>query len=338
MNEHDREPIITIALMAALADGHASEAEKGALRAASYRLGTTAFDAIDARVAAGNLDLDTVVAQLSSAESRAIAYDTAVAACHADGPSTPAETGFLMRLAGALQLGREATRRVDEQAEALGVAVTNVATPASGAAVFGSPAPLSVPVPVAGSAPAATPGTAAAPGTLRNHDELIQQQAVLTAALELLPERLSTLAVLPLQGRMVYRIAQSYGHTLDSRQWMELAGAMGLGAAGQVVERTVSRLLGGLVKGVLGGMAGGATGLASAAAVTFAATYALGHAANQYYARGRTMSGEDLRTLFAKLQGDAQQLFPKLQGQVQQKASTVNLQQLIAQVKGGPTP
>jgi hypothetical protein len=89
---------------------------------------------------------------------------------------------------------------------------------------------------------------------------------------------------------------------------------------------------------VLGGRAGGATGLASAAAVTFAATYALGHAANQYYARGRTMSGADLRTLFTKLQGDAQQLFPRLQGQVQQQASTVNLQQVIAQVKGGPTP
>jgi hypothetical protein len=50
------------------------------------------------------------------------------------------------------------------------------------------------------------------------------------------------------------------------------------------------------------------------------------------------MSGADLRTLFTKLQGDAQQLFPKLQGQVQQQASTVNMQQLIAQVKGGPTP
>jgi uncharacterized protein (DUF697 family)/tellurite resistance protein len=331
MNEHDREPIITLALMAALADGHASEAEKGALRAASYRLGTTAFDAIDARVAAGSVDLDAVAAQLSGPEARAIAYDTAVAACHADGPSTPAETAFLMRLAGALHLGREATRRVDEQAEALGAAVTNVAgPPLVGAAVVGSAAPLAVPVPV--------PAAAGAPGALRNHDALIQQQAVLTAALELLPERLSTLAVLPLQGRMVYRIAQSYGHSLDSRQWMELAGAMGLGAAGQVVERTVSRLLGGLVKGVLGGMAGGATGLASAAAVTFAATYALGHAANQYYARGRTMSGEDLRALFTKLQGDAQQLFPKLQGQVQQQASTVNLQQVLAQVKGGPSP
>lgn len=337
MNEHDREPIITLALMAALADGHASDAEKGALRAASYRLGTTAFDAIDARVAAGTVDLDAVVAQLSSAEARAVAYDTAVAACHADGPSTPAETAFLLRLAGALQLGREATRRVDEQAEALGAAVTDVASPLPAGGVFGAAAPLAVPATVAAPPAVATAG-AAAPGAMRNHDELIQKQAVLTAALELLPERLSTLAVLPLQGRMVYRIAQSYGHTLDSRQWMELAGAMGLGAAGQVVERTVSRLLGGLVKGVLGGMAGGATGLASAAAVTFAATYALGHAANQYYARGRTMSGADLRTLFTKLQGDAQQLFPRLQGQVQQQASTVNLQQVISEVKGGPAP
>lgn len=319
MNEQDREPIIALALMAALADGHASEAEKSALRAAAYRLGTTDFDTIAARVGAGGGDVTPFVAKLSSAEAREIAYDTAVAACHADGPSSPAETIFLMRLAGALRIGQETTRQSDEQGEALGAAVANIGSPASAPGVT-----------------AAVPATSAPVGSLRNHDDLIQQQAVLTAALELLPERLSTLAVLPLQGRMVYRIAQSYGHTLDSRQIAELAGAMGLGAAGQVLERTVTRMLGGLAKGLLGGMAGGAAGLASAAAVTFAATYALGHAANQYYSRGRTMSGQDMRTLFAKLQGDAQQLFPRLQNQVQQQASTLNLQQVIAQVKGEP--
>lgn len=316
MNEQDRDPIITIALMAALADGAMTDAEKGALRAAAYRLGIQDFDGIAQRVAAGSLDLNSVVARLSDADARAAAYDTAAAACHADGPASPQEAAFLGRLATALGLAGDAAGATNAQAGALGAAV---ATPS-----FESDATAA-----SGAAPAAASG-------LKDHDDFIQKQAVLTAALELLPERLSTLAVLPLQGRMVYRIAQSYGYTLDSRQVAELAGAVGLGAAGQVVERTVSRLLGGLAKGLLGGMVGGATGLASAAAVTFAATYALGHAANQYYSRGRQMSSDDMRTLFAKLQADATQLFPKLQNQVRQQASTLNLQQVIAQVKGGP--
>jgi uncharacterized protein (DUF697 family)/tellurite resistance protein len=316
MNEQDRDPIITIALMAALSDGAMTDAEKGALRAAAYRLGIQDFDGIAQRVAAGSLDLDAVVARLSDADARAAAYDTAAAACHADGPASPREAAFLGRLATALGLAGDAAGATNAQAGALGAAVATPSDEGGTSAASG-----------------ATPGSAAG---LKDHDDFIQKQAIVTAALELLPERLSTLAVLPLQGRMVYRIAQSYGYTLDSRQVAELAGAVGLGAAGQVVERTVSRLLGGLAKGLLGGMVGGATGLASSAAVTFAATYALGHAANQYYSRGRQMSSDDMRALFAKLQGDAAQLFPRLQNQVRQQASTLNLQQVIAQVKGGP--
>jgi uncharacterized protein (DUF697 family)/tellurite resistance protein len=313
MNEQDRDPIITIALMAALADGAMSDAEKGALRAAAYRLGVQDFDGIAQRVAAGTQDLGAVVAQLSGADAREAAYDTAAAACHADGPASPQEAAFLGRLATALGLAGDAAGATNAQAGVLGAAV---ASPSSGT----------------------TAGATGSPGALQNHDEFIQKQAIITAALELLPERLSTLAVLPMQGRMVYRIAQSYGYTLDSRQVAELAAAVGLGAAGQVVERTVSRLLGGLAKGLLGGMVGGATSLASAAGVTFAATYALGHAANQYYARGRQMSSDDMRSLFGKLQGDAQQIFPRVQNQVRQQASTLNLQQVIAQVRGGAVP
>ncbi len=324
MNEQDREPIVTIALLAALADGRMSDAEKGALRAAAYRLGVANFDAIADGMAGGAAarggapDLASIVARLSDADARTAAYETAAAACHADGPASPAEAAFLGRLAVALGLTGEAASTVDAQTESL---AAGVASPGQ----VGDVAPV----------PAATMAATAA-GALRDHDAFIQQQAIYTAALELLPERISTLAVLPLQGRMVYRIAQSYGHTLDSRQWLDLAGAVGLGAAGQVVERTVTRLLGGLAKGLLGGMVGGAAGLASAAAVTFAATYALGHAANQYYAKGRQLSTDDMRGLFAKFQADAQQLFPKLQGQVQRQARTMNLQQVIAQVRGGP--
>lgn len=319
MNDQDRIPIVTIAVLAAAADGRLTGEERDALRAAAARLGVSEFDDLVAR--AGSQDLGAIVAGLSGSEARAAAYDMAAAACHADGPASPAEAAFLGRLAVALGLTDDAAGAVNAQAGEIAAAVASPAT-ADGSNVAST---------VAG-APSSS-GVAT-----RDHAALIQQQAVYAAALEMLPERLSTLAVLPLQGRMVYRIAQSYGHTLDARQVAELAGVVGLGAAGQVVERTVSRLLGGLAKGLLGGMVGGATGLASAAAVTFASTYALGHVANQYYAQGRQLSADDLRGLFKRFQGDAQQLFPKLQSQVQQQSRALNLQQVIADVKSGPRP
>ncbi|HWA56222.1 MAG TPA: TerB family tellurite resistance protein [Gemmatimonadales bacterium] len=164
-------------------------------------------------------------------------------------------------------------------------------------------------------------------------DEWIQQQAVIAAALELLPEKLANLAILPVQLRMVYRIGQQHGQALDANQVMDLAGALGIGAAAQVVEGTVRKIFGGLTKGIFGGMVGGAAGLAAGAAVTFASTYALGHVAQQYYAQGRSLSTADLKQLFTRFQGEAQALFPKLQDQVQSQAKTLNLQNLMSSLR-----
>ena len=137
---------------------------------------------------------------------------------------------------------------------------------------------------------------------------------MLTAALELLPDRLANVAILPLQLRLVYEIGQRHGQQLDANQVKDLAGTFGLGAAAQVVEGLVRKVLGGVASGLLGGLLGGATGLAAGAAVTFAATYALGHAAEQYYAQGRKLSAEDLRALFTRFQGEAQALLPQVAG------------------------
>jgi uncharacterized protein (DUF697 family) len=112
---------------------------------------------------------------------------------------------------------------------------------------------------------------------------------------------------------------------MDANQAKDLAGALGIGAAAQVAEGAVRKLLGGL----LGGMIGGTTGLAAGAAVTFASTYALGHVAKQYYAQGRNLSGEDLRALFTRFQGEAKALFPKIEQQVHAQAGAINVKQLL---------
>ncbi len=293
MTESDREPIATIALLAALADGQATPHERTQLQQALARLGVTNLEAIAGRVAAGQIQLADVARGLSGNDSRQQAYETAVVVCNTDGPANEKETRFLADLRAALGLDASSVAAVEQRAAAVaGAPVTAPAQVGSGAQP-----------PVAGL------------------DDFILQQAVIAGALELLPEALANIAILPVQLRMVYHIGQRHGQQLDANQIKDLAGTLGIGAAAQVVEGAVRKLFGGLI--------GGATGVAAGAAVTFATTYALGHVAQQYYAQGRRLSSEDLRALFARFQEDARALFPKVQDQVQAHARSLNLQSLL---------
>ncbi|MCK7498350.1 MAG: hypothetical protein MZW92_52755 [Comamonadaceae bacterium] len=44
---------------------------------------------------------------------------------------------------------------------------------------------------------------------------MILNYAILNGALELLPDSLASMAIIPLQMKMVYRIGKSYGYELD---------------------------------------------------------------------------------------------------------------------------
>ena len=161
-------------------------------------------------------------------------------------------------------------------------------------------------------------------------DDFILKQAMLAGALELLPEKLANLAILPLQLRLVYQIGKRHGQELNLDQVKDLGAALGIGVGAQALEGVVRQTLGGLAGGLFGGMLGGATGLAAGAAVTFASTYALGHVAQQYYAQGRKLSADDLKALFARFQQEAKDLFPKVEEKIKTEAKTLDLQRLLA--------
>ncbi len=165
-------------------------------------------------------------------------------------------------------------------------------------------------------------------------DEFILQQAILTGALEILPDQLANIAILPLQLRLVYQIGQRHGQRLDLGQVKDLAATLGLGVAAQGVEGVVINLLGGVARGLLGGLAGGAARVAGGAAITFAATYALGHVADQYYAQGRRLSRNDLLALFDRFKDDAKTIFPQIEGQIRARSGSLNLQSLLAGLRG----
>ncbi len=304
MNESDREPLVTIALLAALCDGQTTDREKPQLDRFLAELGAGSAERIAAQVAMGQLRLADVTGRLSDDEARRQAYETATLVCHSDGPANQQETRFLGELKSALGIDAATAAALEDGARA---------------AAAGTRGPAEV--------------HAGDPPGVEGLDDWIQQQAVIAAALELLPEGLANLAILPVQLRMVYRIGQRHGQTLDADQVKDLAGALGIGAAAQVVEGTVRKLFGGLTKGLFGGMVGGAAGVAAGAAVTFASTYALGHVAKQYYAQGRSLTTADLKQLFGRFQEEAKALFPKLQTQVQSQARSLNLQSLLSSLR-----
>lgn len=301
MKPADHPPLIAIAMLAAQADGETDTAEREAIAKVVERIGSPDISSLAEQVRTGALRVADVASKLSDDEARRLAYESALAVCHADGSANPAERQFLDHLRDALGLDAKAVEELERTADALaGTSITGTADAQADPKV----------------------------------EEFILNQAILTGALEILPDRLANIAILPLQLRMVYQIGQRHGQKLDLAQVKDLAATLGLGAAAQAMEGVAIKVLGGLAGGLLGGILGGAARIATGAAITFAATYALGHVAEQYYAQGRKLSTADLRTQFAKFQQEAHTIYPRVEQEIRSRAGTVNLQSLMGNLKG----
>ncbi len=296
------EALLQIGIAAALADGMCDERERSHLDAMARAAGAES----SAALGAGRTLPADIAARLGTPEAKQAAYDLAVAVCNADGSANEAETRFLTTLRGTLGLSEAHAADAARAGAALG-----------GSAVTGAPAA----------------------GTAASSDDFILQQAVLAGALELLPQALASLAVIPVQLRLVYQIGKEHGQQLDAAQAKDLLATFGIGAATQVLDGAARRLLSGVASGVLGrllgGLVGGVAGSAAGASTVFAATYALGHAAEQYYRQGRKLDTADLQALFAKLRDQAQALYPKVQAEIQERARTLDLQQLTTSLTRG---
>jgi tellurite resistance protein len=104
MKDRDHETIVTVAYLAALADGRTAPAEDQELRAALGRLGVTDVDAVAQRGSAVRAPLADLARQLSDDDARRLAFETALVVCHADGPLNRQEADFLGALRSALGL------------------------------------------------------------------------------------------------------------------------------------------------------------------------------------------------------------------------------------------
>lgn len=310
MQEQDRDPIVAMCVLAALADGDRSPEEQAEFQRIAARLGDGDTAALTARAHQGSLTLEDAVSRLGSPESRRTAYEMAASVVFADGQANASERAFLAELRRLLDVPDGGAEPIHKEVEGLAL------------------------IPLAG------PQTDAANAAPRDTalDDMIRRQALLTGALELLPQNLASLAIIPLQMRLVYRIGAEYGQTLESEQIKDLLGAMGIGAAAQVLDGLARRILGGLGRGMfgrtLGGVVGGTAGMAAGAGVSFVTTYALGQAARQYYAQGRKLSREDLQALFQRFRREAEALLPRVQEQIHGQAQHLDLKRLVETLRG----
>lgn len=314
MTNSERESVAIIALLAAFCDGSKTDAEREAIRALLVNLELPDASGLVTRVLLKKAPLGETAAALSSPEARALAYEMAVSVVEADGHRNAAETQFLTGLAAALQLpptqAAQPLKIADDIADA-------AALPPVIAAAAVPPLPKVV-------ARAPDP---ALDGTIRN-------TAILAGALELLPQSVATLGVLPLQTHLVYRIGKHYGYTLDAGHVKEFIGVLGLGLTSQAFEGLARKFLGGLVKKAGGGLAGGLAKAATGPAITFATTYAMGQLAQRYYAGGRTLSSLQLKESFQQLFGAARTQGERLLPEIQNRARGLNLAQLPGLIRG----
>lgn len=313
MTPSETKAIVTLSLLAAFVDGEKHERERaeikriaeGLSQADGVNLPTLYQDVLMKRIS-----MASVAGELQSTESKQLAYEMAVCVCDADGTQSDAERMFLADLRTSLGLDASAAQ-FSRQAEDI----------------------AAVPVAATGAVAASTPAAVTAPDSAEL-DKSILNAAILNGALELLPETLSTMAIIPLQMKLVYRIGKAHGYELDSGHVKDFLATVGVGLTSQYLEQAGRKLLGGLLGKMGGGLLRGLGNQAVSSGMSFASTYALGHVAKRYYAGGRTLSAQMLKDTFSNVVQEGKGLQTQYLPAIQEKARTLDAGKVLALVRG----
>ena len=316
MSPEETRAIVSLSLLAAFVDGDKHERERAEIKRIAE--GLSAADGLNLPtlyqdVLMGRVTLTGVVEALHSTQGKQLAYEMAVCVCDADGVQSQPEQAFLAQARTALGLDKAASQQFTEAAETMAAAPL-------GQAEQSAASPASV-----GSALAVDEQAL---------DQTILNAAITNGALELLPETLSTMAIIPLQMRLVYRIGQAYGYELDRGHIKDFLATAGLGLTSQYLEQAGRKLLGGLLGKIGGGLLRGVGNQALSSGMSFSASYALGHVAKRYYAGGRTLSVQVLKDSYAGIVQEAQGMQGKYLPAMREQARTLDAGKVMAMVSG----
>ena len=315
MTPQENKAIVTLSLLAAFADGDKHEHERAEIKRIveglaadeSVHLPSLYQDVLMKRVSVGSLASD-----LRSLEARQLAYEMAVCVCDADGAQSASEQRFLNELRAALDLPESPAAAFSRDAEEL----ASLPLAAGGIAILPTPVPR---------------------GDFPDDVELdrtILNASILNGALELLPETLSTMAIIPLQMKLVYRIGQEHGYELDRGHVKDFLATAGVGLTSQFIEQAGRKLLGGLLGKISGGIGRGLGDQAVSSGMSFASTYALGHVAKRYYAGGRELSTSMLKDAYASILKEASTLQAKYLPAIEERARTLDGKKVLEMVRG----
>lgn len=318
MHPEQQHAILTLALCAAFADGAKHDREREEIRRIADSLADEAGAPDLARlyqdVLLKRASLDQAVAALDSPELHQLAYEMAVCVCNADGRESDTERAFLAGLKDRLGLDAGSAQRIEREADAV-VELSEAATRSDAG--------------TAGAVVAAQPNVPDA-----ELDKSILNHALIAGALELLPQSWASMAIIPLQIKLVHGVGKAHGYALDQGHIKEFLAAAGVGLTSQYLEQFGRKLLGGLLGKAAGKTFGKAGGAATGMAFSFATTWALGQVAKRYYAGGRVMSTALLRQTFQDLLGPAKQMQTQYLPQIQQQARSLDMAQVMNLVRG----
>lgn len=311
MNPEQQRAFLAIALFAAFADGDKHDRERDELRRLAESLageaGAPDLTRIQQDVLLKRLRLEAAVAALTDTGERQLAYEIAVGVCEADGGVSEAERRFLTELKSLLGLDAPPADLIEAEA----IVELSRAAAAPGPVV-----------------------AAQADVSEAELDQSILNYSLLNGALELLPQSWASMAIIPLQIKMVYEIGRAHGVSLDQGHIKEFIAAAGVGLTSQYLEQFGRKLLGGLLGKAAGKTFGKAGGAATGMAFSFATTYALGQLAKRYYAGGRRMDTALLKTTFQNLLGPAKTLQSQYLPRIRQQADTLDMGQVLAMARG----
>ena len=323
MHLEQQRALLVIGLYAAFSDDVKDELERGELRSIAESLAeesdTPDLARIYQDVLLKRVSIEAAAAKLTEPGQRQLAYEMAVCVCDADGRQSELERRFLGELRKLLQLDPGQAAAFESEADAV-VSLTDVAAPPAAMAVV----------------PVATDLVMALKSKVPDADldKSILNYALVNGALELLPQSWASMAIIPLQIKMVYSIGKAHGVDLDQGHIKEFIAAAGVGFTSQYLEQFGRKLLGGLLGKAAGKTFGKLGGAATGMAFSFATTYALGQLSKRYYAGGRLMNSTVLRDTFQNLLGPAKQMQTQYLPQIRQQADTLDMGRVMAMVRG----
>lgn len=296
------DSLLAVCLHAAFSNGEQSDAERREISRYAEEMDADNLNEISRRILMGKLSIEQACEGLGTKEDRMLAYEMARAICEAGGSISAEEEEFLTKL-------RLHLRFVEGECVALDQEVDSVAL-----------APL---------APAQSEAAAT------DNSGMILKYAILNGALELLPQTLATVVIIPMQMKMVYRIGKAHGVELDRSNIKEFLATAGIGLGSQLVEGFARKLVGRFGRKLGGKTAGKVADQLTGSAMSFASTYAIGHMAQTYYAGGRSLTAPDLKKLAGPLQTRARELHTRYLPEIQERAKTLDSAAIFSLVRGG---